>query len=220
MNDNTLYIGFDFSINKPAMSILWKDQINFFIWPLSQRKNDLQLFLDNDIYSMPRGLEAISPKKYTASELTKIHTERSKQLADLIVDTLQKFLQDHNISESEEIFIATEGLSYGSSGDATLNLATYKGVLLVKLIENFNVKELYTFSPISMKALAGCSSKEKRNDKNAMIEAFRKDYFKNEHKFHKNIKDFIKKKNYAQGVDDITDSYWVLKKMLQELGKI
>lgn len=220
MKDDHLYIGFDFSINKPAMTILWKKNYDFFIWPLSQRKKDLDLYLKNNVYSLPRGLESISPKNYTASELTKIHTERSKNLADSIVLTIKKYMQDKKIDDNVKIFIASEGLSYGSNGDATLNLATYKGVLLVKLIENFNICELFTFSPISMKVLAGCSSKEKRNDKSAMIEAFRKDPFENEHTFHKNIKSFIKKKNYASGVDDITDSYWVLKKMLSELGKI
>lgn len=217
---NDLYIGFDFSINKPAMTVYYQGIIDFFIWPLKQNKKDFEMYKDNHVYSVNRNLNSINSKMYTSSELTKIHTERSKFLADLIVETIFRYMDDNHISRDTGVHIASEGLSFGSVGDATLNLATYKGVLLVKLIENFNIKNLYTFSPVSIKALAGCATKEKRKDKNAMIYAFIKEDFINEHKFHKNVKTFIKKKNFAACVDDIVDSYWALKKMLVELEKI
>lgn len=217
---DNLYIGFDFSINKPAMTIYYKGILDFFIWPLKQNKKDSEMYKDNHVHTINRNLNSINSKMYTSSELTKIHTERSKGLGDLIVDTILKYMNDNHIPEDIDIYVSSEGLSYGSVGDATLNLAIYKGVLLVKLIENFNIKDLYTFSPISIKALAGCATKEKRKDKNAMIYAFIKEDFINEHKFHKNVKKFIKKKNFAACVDDIVDSYWALKKMLVELEKI
>ena len=73
-----------------------------------------------------------------------------------------------------ELYVCSEGLSYASKGDATLNLATYKGVLLSKIYEHYgdHLARLYTYSPITLKATAGCSSKEDRADKTKMIKKY------------------------------------------------
>lgn len=211
---SNIYIGFDFSINKPACTIFWNNEFYFFFWPLHQLKKDVELYEKYNVHIIDRNLKPITHGEYSSSELTERHIYRAKALADLIVKDIQEWILHHNL-ENYDIYIASEGLSYGSAGDATLNLATYKGVLLVKLIENFKIKKLFTFSPISVKGVAGCATKEKRKDKLCMIKAFREDSIN--HPFKYNLGEFIKKKNYAQGVDDIVDSYFVLKKMIIEL---
>jgi len=65
-------------------------------------------------------------------------------------------------------------LSYGSKGDASLNLATYKGVLLSKIYEHYGdaLKRLYTYAAMTIKATAGCAGKKDKDIKMPMIDAF------------------------------------------------
>jgi len=98
------------------------------------------------------------------SQIVLEHTIRSTELANLIVETLDHFLEFiAYVEPGAPIYISSEGLSYGSTGDAALNLATYKGVLLSKLYEHYKGRlyGLYTYSPITLKATAGCAGKNK-----------------------------------------------------------
>ena len=88
----------------------------------------------------------------------------SRGKMNLIVETLDHFLEFiAYVEPGAPIYISSEGLSYGSTGDAALNLATYKGVLLSKLYEHYKGRlyGLYTYSPITLKSIAGCAGKNK-----------------------------------------------------------
>ena len=202
-------------MNKPAATVFYNGSHDFFIWPLKESKKDAELYEKNGVHDYCRDLSSVHHKDYSSSELTELHIKRAKDLADNIVYTIKEHIKQKTVAD---VYVSSEGLSYGSKGDATLNLATYKAVLLVKLLENFDVKRLMTFSPISIKAVAGCAGKDKVKDKNAMINSFKEESL--DHPFKNNIEEFKKKTNYTQCVDDIVDSYFCLKKMLMELEQI
>lgn len=122
------------------------------------------------------------------------------------------------VSENYRVYISSEGLSYASRGDATLNLATYKGVLLAKIYEHFgdHLKMLLTYSPITLKSTAGCAKKNQIKTKQPMIEAF-KNINKNIPFKNKLFDESLKlKTNYYEGVDDLVDSYWALQTMIKK----
>ena len=98
------------------------------------------------------------------SQIVLIHTIRSTDLANMIIADIDSLIESAEL-DSPEIYVCSEGLSYDSRGDAGLNLATYKGVLLSKIYEHFgdNLKRLFTYSPITIKATAGCATKEARS---------------------------------------------------------
>lgn len=216
----SVFIGFDFSMNKPAATILYDQKFYHFIWPTELADKFVQLYKDNDVFCYSRGLAPVSTKDKN-SQIVLEHTIRSTELANLIVETIDHFLEFRiYVQPGAPIYISSEGLSYGSKGDAALNLATYKGVLLSKLYEHYKGRlyGLYTYSPITLKATAGCAGKNKQASKTPMIDAFKNEQVNN--KFHGALinGDFINKTAYIHCVDDIVDSYWALMTMIKKEG--
>ena len=216
MSDKIL-IGFDFSMNKPAATILFKNNYYHYFWPMSLTKKQQKLYEDAGVFIYNRRLESIKTKNIENSQLVLIHTIRSTELANIIISDIDMFIHNNNI-KNYELYVCSEGLSYASKGDATLNLATYKGVLLSKIYEHYdeNLKRLFTYSPISLKSTANCASKNEIKDKNKMIEKYIQQ--------NNNIKlrlclanGFMKaQKNFIKGIDDIVDSYWALQTMIKK----
>ena len=221
-----IYIGFDFSINKPACTILSDKNIKMFFWPINIQDKLAQTYKDLDINITDRGLDSVSKDKYDNHELVREHTRRSKELALMICKDLSDYIKEHidshNISDYN-IYIASEGLSFNSKGSSYLDLATYKGVFLDRLSELYDLNNIFTFSPITIKATAGCNKGDKRGKKDAMIEAFMEleDSLVIKNKFHEALKSGILKNkvNYKTGVDDLVDSYFcavTLKNFLEQ----
>lgn len=210
-----LLIGVDFSINKPAMTILYNGEYTFMAWPLSMSHNLVESYKSVNIDIFNRGLEEIKKDKMTSSELALTHVTRSLHLADIIVNYIRNFILSHNMTDYE-IILASEGLSFGSFGNAALDLASYKGVFLAFLYKTFGdrISGLFTYPPISLKSTAGCACKDKIKDKKAMVHAFINEPV--EHPFRTALENgrFLAKKNYMMCVDDIVDSYFALKTLM------
>ena len=216
--DNNIYLAFDFSMNKPAATIYHNKHFYFWFWPLNLPKKNCDLYAKYGVYVTSRNLPEIKSKSIESSKLALIHTIRSTELANLIIEQLDEFFETKfgfKNNDEYSLYVCSEGLSFASSGDATLNLATYKGVLLSKIYEHYgdNLKRIYTYAPNTLKSTAGCATKEKRKDKNNMIEAFMKEPINNSFKSALINKELYAKTNYLKGVDDIVDSYWALKTM-------
>lgn len=230
----TIFIGFDFSMNKPAMTVFAGKSTHFYIWPLDMSDKDVARYEANDVVVRARGLDSVKKtetvvtktgrKRKVAvannSSLVLEHTRRSVELADMIVMDIDKFADVECAGEDYQLYVASEGLSYGSTGDAVTNLATYKGVLLAKIYEHYGdrLKGLYTYSPITMKSVAGCARKDELGKKLNMIEAFQREDI--EHRFRHALSgnELRARINYIDCVDDIVDSYWVAKTMLIKEG--
>lgn len=215
---NKILIGFDFSMNKPAATIYYNKTYFHFFWPLSLTKKQEQQYIDSDVYIHNRNLKSINRKSIENTQLVLIHTIRSTELANIIINDIDVFISKLNIGDDYELYICSEGLSYGSKGDAVLNLATYKGVLLSKIYEHYGDKliRLFTYSPISLKSTAGCASKGDLKNKDKMIQKYILQ--KNNIKLRLLLANgFMKSKTkYIPGIDDIVDSYWALQTMIKK----
>lgn len=212
----SIFIGFDFSMNKPACTILYDKQFYHMIWPSKMQDKHVKMYQDANVFVRPRNLEPVSTKDKN-SQIVLEHTRRSTELANMIIEDLDIFINEYT-DPTCLIYISSEGLSYGSTGDAALNLATYKGVLLSKLYEHYQERlvGLYTYPPITMKSVAGCAKKGTLADKNKMITAFMKESVSNS--FHSALIDgkLLNKTSYIQCVDDIVDSYWAVVTMIKK----
>lgn len=212
MKKNTLIIGFDFSIDKPACCVMGKDNFHkFLIWPLKLTKVEKDVYENNidDIQCYCRDKKAISKSgEVSSSAMTLEHTTRSINLANLIIQSLDKVIEEYG--EYDDLYVVTEGLSFNSKGNSTLDLATYKGVLLAKLYEHYSLNGMYTYGPLSIKSIAGCATKDKKSDKHAMINAFMDTDIESVFKDKLIAKEMFnsKGKEYLHCVDDLVDSYW------------
>jgi len=198
-----IYIGFDFSCNKTACCILKNNEYIFKFWPLELDDKSVKKLIEADIYVYNRSR---LKQGTTSSEKFRWHIAMGADLCDKIISKLVPIIND------EKVNIAFEGSSFGSSGDAALQLAGYRYLLVKELGELYGLENIYTYAPLTIKSMAGCATKDKRG-KLAMINAFAEQDIK--HKFKdilKNNSMLLKKKtNFVPGVDDLVDSYFILK---------
>lgn len=218
-NINNVYIGFDFSMNKPAATVYYNKKFYFYFWPLNLTEKKITAYHNCGVNVHTRNLKSIDTKNTDNSQLVLIHTIRSIDLANMIIEDLNKLITETLSLSEYNLYVCSEGLSYSSRGDATLNLATYKGVLLAKIYEFFDdkLKRLFTYAPTTLKATANCATKEKKGNKLAMIAAFI-DSVGSEFPLSKALLsgELTSKTNFFEGVDDIVDSYWALRTMIKK----
>ena len=219
MSEKTIYIAFDFSMNKPAMVAYHMGKLYFYLWPSKLSDAHAQKYHECNVNVFPRGLEPINTKKTDNTQLVLIHTIRSTDLANQIIADIDTLIEKTAGSlEEAQLYICSEGLSYGSKGDASLNLATYKGVLLSKIYEHYGdaLKRLYTYAAMTIKATAGCAGKKDKDIKMPMIDAFCRMSYETPFKQAVVNKELIAKTNYIDGVDDLVDAYWTLMTMVKK----
>ena len=201
-------IGCDFSINKPALSIETDNKLSFLFFPLEYNEKKMPLLCDNDIFVYNR--KRLISFNDSTSQMN-YHLLMAISLADLIVEKIKLFL-----NPNYKTIFASEGLSFGSIGDASLQLSGYKYIFLSKMLELCKPEDIYTYAPITIKKTAGCSKKgaSKLDIINSFIENGPNVHIRNNMK---NDKTPLKLKvNWIPGIDDIVDSWWCLETLKQK----
>ena len=213
---NQAIFAFDFSCNKPAMTSYINGVINFYVWPSEIDDKSYDRLTSCDVIIHNRNLEKIKEKSLDQHELILEHTHRAIDLSNIILDLIDYLVHENNI-DKDDVIIANEGFAFSAKGDAALQLAGYKYILMERLIDR-GYKNLKTYSPITIKKTAGCSKKGLGKD--AMIEAMsRQDDDHHLISILKNDPDYLKKKsNYVLCMDDIADSYWNLKTCIADVS--
>lgn len=200
-------IGLDFSINKPAACILTNDVCKFVSWPYDLSEKFVKLYSDAGVHIVERTDN--KDKGNNITERMRYEVSNSVYLAKLIKETLAPYLY-------QDTYIAFEGLSYGSSGDIGIQLGGYKYMLMNELSKAVPLDHMFTYSPITVKSVAGCAKKGmgKAEMINAFIEQGPHCIF--HHELKENPIKFKNKngKNWIGHLDDLVDAYWVLETMI------
>ena len=197
----------DFSINKPAACIRVNNKYKFISWPYGLSSVLLKTYGSSPITIVERTDD--KDKGDNVSEKLRYEVENSKYLANLILSTIRPYLSDKTV-------LAFEGLSYGSSGNVTLQLGGYKYILMDVLSQYVPLDNMYTYAPITIKKTAGCSKKGSK--KADMINAFLKENTDFSHHISNNQQSFTTKGgNWVAHLDDLVDSYWVLRTLEDRL---
>ena len=144
--------------------------------------------------------------------------EHTEEQIDMLCDELVD-LFDQGYPE----VIVMEGLSFGSAGNATRDLAgLYYGVRRCLMsMRQYGYSNWIQYAPTSLKSFARDYLEEEKQtetsaktgkpikakmDKKLMVEAAR----------NQEGKDFLSKYNYSTGLDDLADAYWAGRKYLEE----
>jgi hypothetical protein len=194
-----ILIGIDFSMVKPAATVLKNDKYQFFIWPKQIDDVHAKLFLDHDVHVSKQTI-------IECQDIPKYDVMNADSLSDLIIDSLKPYL-------SKQTYIAFEGTSFASKGNATISLTAWRYILMYKLKGYLSLDQIFTYSPITIKSIAGCA--KRGLGKKEMIDAFISESI--ESSFHQAISTtparFKNKKetSWISCVDDIVDSYFTLK---------
>jgi len=203
LNESVL-IGVDFSINKPAVCIKTLDnKYCFYGWPFKPQKKLPLLYKSAGVNIIERTDD--KEKGDNVSSKMRYEVQNARYVSQVIFNTLKLYL-------NRNTYIGFEGISYGSSGDVILQLGGYKYMIMDKLSELVPLENMFTYSPITVKKTAGCS--KRGLGKHAMIESFILTSKDNSLKkaLRENKELFMKKglKNYVDGLDDFVDAYFVL----------
>lgn len=196
-------IGFDFSINKPAATVFSNNKYSFYIWPYHLADKYVKAYSDHGVNVTNRTDDKDEGKDISSK--MRYEVENSKYIANLITESLMSFL---NI----DTYLSFEGLSYGSGGDRGIQLGAYKYILMSRLSDIVPMKNMYTYSPITIKSVAECAKKgmDKKDMINRFIEIGPDSEFRTALKNTPEIFQSPKAKNWIENVDDIVDSYWAI----------
>jgi hypothetical protein len=207
-------IGVDFSINKPAACVYTTDfpllpVWQFYGWPYGMKQKMKDMFEDSDV-TLPNR-EDDKEKGVDVSDLMRYGVKNSEYLSDLIRDTLMFYLNNSGCNP----YIVFEGLSYASSGAHVIQLGAYKYMLMHYLSKYVPLDRMYTYSPATIKNVAGCS--KRGMGKPEMIQSFIDNgpecKFKSALIDNPNFKSG-KNQNWIMHVDDIVDSYFIVKTLI------
>lgn len=220
----TYYIGFDFSIAKPACCVI-KEQNNevtyaFHYFPKNQSAKDIALYRDLSVNAMSRDIENF---KWEYSESVVLDIYLAKELARMIVaEVFDPILPEDGVRSYVNIYVATEGLSFASKGQSMLDLASYKGVFLSEVMNVIEAEYIKTFPPTTIKKFAGCSKGKDTKDKDLMLKALLgKEGCETIHPLIKDLNSpepkLMKKTRLTAGVDDLVDAYWCAELLRQTI---
>lgn len=209
--------GFDFSVSKPAMCFYDTDtkHMEFYCWPMHEDDKSIEKLKSAGININNRNLAPMSKKNFENNNIMVLeHTRRAAELSEMIANEIFKLIASTKLND---VYICSEGLSFGSKGNQTLDLSGYKYTLLTTLYKR-GITHIYTYSPIAIKKIAKCS-KTGEWGKDFMIQAI-KETNPTMHKFIHTLVyndiDLRKKSNYVNCVDDLVDSYWALRTFLEK----
>lgn len=206
-NKNSVIIGFDFSINKPACCIFKNNIYTFISWPYGLSDSILNIYKKTSLNLIERTDN--KDKGNNISDKIRYEINNSSYLANLIINSIKPYFVNDNT------FISFEGFSYASKGDAVSSLIGYKYILINYLSKYVSLENMFTYAPISLKKTAGCS--QKGSKKSDIIESF----INEPNTFSKLIKENktlfqTKKGNWIIHIDDIADSYFALKTHIEK----
>lgn len=213
---NYSLFAFDFSMSKPALCTYVNNKIDFYCFPMNLDDKSITKLEDVNVKVYNRGLNSIDKKNFNSNSLVLEHIKRANELSEMILKVILDIVDKNNI-DKENVIIASEGLSFASKGDAMLDLSGYKYVLLSKLYSQ-GFTNIKTYSPISIKSVAGCAKKGEKG-KLPMITKIMEEK-PNIHNFIDCLKyspeELKKKTAFVNCVDDLVDAYWCLKTTIEK----
>jgi hypothetical protein len=205
-HDKKILASIDFSINSTSMLVF---DGSYHWYHFGREKTS---YFDLGTKSFTRSL---LPKRVKGEDYCK--TERMKIIdARQVCQNIVKVMSDRRVTH-----VAFEGHSFNSKGNSLLELVSYQFLLRNMIITYLVIDEtnMFFYPPITVKSFAG-GAKFKKKD---MLDAFIKtnDDALVENEVHRIIRSsldsVLKGEDVVKPVDDVIDSYWILKKLQQDV---
>lgn len=205
-------VGIDFSLNSPAACVSKNnnyDFISFFNYgdrPWSKLPIKKAFHIHNELMDMG----AIKGIHYNRNVSSKTFLDREREKMEdsmVIANLINDYLKNHYKIKA----FAIEGFSYGSKGNSFIDMIQYNSRLRQILIESYGINNFYIFQPTKVKKLAG-----KGNcNKNYMFNAFKNNFLEDSNLNNSLLWKWCQDKEFVKDVpkplDDLVDSYFILK---------
>ena len=156
----TLVIGIDFSLLSPGICIIENNKHKW-ISVFTTDEDHKKLLSKEGPFKILDGAKDISINLHEKNDkqgVTYSHTERNKLIASVEeVYSLIKQIKKHTDSFSGDIYVAMEGISFGSKGNTLIDICMATGILrdaIVKDLLKGQADRFYVFSPGTIKKYA------------------------------------------------------------------
>jgi len=197
-------ISIDFSINSTAICVLNKGELHWFSFASNLDFNKKAFSVHNDLDGLGMNINGYTREKpkdldYVQEQSWKINN--ANYLSYNIINAIAPYVD-------EDTIFAIEGFSYGSRGNAFIDLITYNTFLKSKILR-ISKKDILVYPPKTIKKFFtgnGNANKEK------MLEAFKvsEDELLVNDSFHKYILDTNYGDKIPKPVDDLVDAFAIL----------
>lgn len=208
--------GIDFSIKSSAVTILAdSEELHFYTFARnSVAKEDFFITLQNN------GVNVINlPEEKPLLKSANLTERERSSIKDCLMQTrsISNMLGSWNFKEKDSV--AIEGFSFASTGNRLAQISGYQWVLRANLVEDCKISpdQLWFFSPMTIKATAGKGNYKKEQMIEAFINSDCNSKFANALR-NAPTKFQNKKGNWLKPIDDLVDSYWIVK-TLQKTNK-
>lgn len=204
---NNIICGIDFSIRSPGICIKSNNVYNFLgLIRKNYKLNKKQIQIINEFSSNINNIETIwldehlTSKIYYEKEI--LNLKDALYLTNIIMQYLNKY-----ITENTNLFVGIEGFSFGSKGNCLTELAGYQYILRNEIFKI--TKNIYIFSPKSVKLVAGKGNFDKKEVMNSFI---------NSHENKDQINSLINT-GWCHPFEDMVDAAWVVKTLEEKILK-
>jgi hypothetical protein len=136
--------------------------------------------------------------------------------AQQLCSSITSILKDMNVRA-----VAFEGHSFNSKGNSLMELVSYQFLLRNMLVNelSIDIDRFFFYSPVTIKSFAGGARFKKIDMLNVFLSSTDRVLIENQTfvkmKLQKDL--LIKGENVVKPIDDLVDSYWILKKLQQDV---
>ena len=164
------YIGIDFSLTSPAFCVLKDGEYSWGSLTRTDRTSESLRKSKDKPYAILDGDPSIDlffltkkemPEEYSARERVKI--DYFQDIVDVFWYHIEPFLDD------EEIYIAMEGLSFASNGNALIDISMATALVRKKIVDRIGSSRFYVFPPTAIKKFAGKGNLKKDEMYHALV---------------------------------------------------
>jgi hypothetical protein len=140
------------------------------------------------------------PEDYTEKERVKI--DYFQEVVDLFWEHIEKYV------DGDEFFVAMEGLSFMSAGNALIDISMATALIRKKITDRIGSKNFYVFSPTAIKKFAGKGNYKKHEMYDSLVESDRTPIFCEILKENRN--NWITASlQINKPIDDLVDATWI-----------
>jgi hypothetical protein len=166
------YIGIDFSLTSPAFCVLKDGKYNWGSLTRTDRTSDSLKKSKDKPYAILDGDPVIDlfflmkkemPEEYSARERVKI--DYFQELVDIFWSHIESLIEDKN-----DVFIAMEGLSFASNGNALIDISMATALIRKKIVDTIGSQNFFVYSPTSIKKFAKKGNAKKDELYHAIID--------------------------------------------------
>jgi len=207
-------IGIDFSLNSPAFCSFRDNHFRWGSLTRSDRSEESLKKSKNKPFAFFSDIDEFDLVFMGKEKMPDEYTERERIKIDYFSDLVEKFWDSvkNHIEPGDDVFIAIEGLSFASNGNALIDISMATALLRKKIVYFVGSSNFFVFSPTSVKkfAIKGNAKKDQLYEAliNTEIVETNLSYFTNI--LNDNKGEWITPSgNVNKPLDDIIDATWI-----------